>query len=162
MKACRDQLLAQPERMREILAEYDAAQNAKAKIEIDNNRRNEALARLPSAEQELVMFGRMVWPRLDNLQGEYDYDQIRAAIWTFRDLDNWNRQIETDNRVGSRAIRIRLTCKWLNEYLMRHDPRRENPMRRILGLIQWLSKLMELAPEAECKWPPYPSAEAEW
>ena len=162
MKACRDQLLAQPERMREILAEYDAAQNAKAKIEIDNNRRNEALARLPSAEQELVMFGRMVWPRVDNLQGEYDYDQIRAAIWTFRDLDNWNRQIETDNRVGSRAIRIRLTCKWLNEYLIRHDPRRENPMRRILGLIQWLSKLMELAPEAECKWPPYPSTEAEW
>jgi hypothetical protein len=56
------------------------------------------------------MFGRVVWPRLDNLQGEYDYDQIRAAIWTFRDLDNWNRQIKTDNRVGSRAIRIRLTC----------------------------------------------------
>jgi hypothetical protein len=161
MIACRDNLHAEPARIREILAEYEAKQRAKAQTEHAEKHRTQAVSKLPSSEQELIIFGRTVWPRLDNLQGEYNYDQVRAAIWTFRDLDSWNK-LTTDNSVGSRGLRIRLTCKWINEYLMRNDSRRENPVRRILGLIQWFSKLMEQAPEAECKWPPYPSIEAEW
>jgi hypothetical protein len=161
MIACRPKLLAEPHRIREILADYEAEQKAKIRAEVDSKRRNDAIAQLVSGQQELIMFGTTVWPRLDDKQGPYDYDQIRAAIWTFRDQLAWNK-ITNDNSPGSIGIRIRLSMKWYNEYLMRVDPLRESPCRRVFNLVFWLSKLYEAAPDAECKWPAYPTAEAEW
>jgi len=161
MIACKDQLLAEPERMREILSSHSATQQAKVQAEVRNQQRQQAIRTMAATEQELMMFGVPVWPRLDDRQGAYDYDQIRAAIWTFRDLLSWNK-ITNDNSPASIGIRMRLSMKWYNEYLIRTDPRRENPMRRIFSLLFWLSKLYEDAPEAECKWPHYPTAEAEW
>jgi hypothetical protein len=162
MIACRDQLLAAPERAREILAEHEAQLKAKVRTEADQKRREQAITQMQPREQELVMFGQTVWPRVDERQAPYDYDQVRAAIWAFRDLYSWNRQVTQDNSPGSIGIRIRLSTKWYGEYLLRTDRTRENPLRRIFSLVHWFSKLMEQNPQAECKWPGYPTAEAEW
>jgi len=161
MIACRDKLLMTPEDMLNILNTYMAEQQANRREEEAKNKRNEAIASLPTDQCQIIMYGTTLWPRMDNRQGEYDYDQVRAAVWTFRDLDNWNRQISGDNGVGSRGIRIRLSTKWYSEYLIRNNER-GNPVRRIMTLIHYITRLMEAGPEAECKWPPYPTAEAEW
>jgi hypothetical protein len=160
MVARRERILAEPHRIGEIVTEYCNEMHAKAKTEAQEKQRQEAVATLAPGQSELMMFGKTVWPRLDDRQGAYDYDQIRAAIWTFRDLDNWNRQIEKDNGAGSRAIRIRLSTKWYGEYVIRNG--RDSPMRAIFGLVHWMSRLMETNPDGQCKWPAYPTSEAEW
>ena len=45
------------------------------------------MQRLPSTECEVILFGERLWPRADN--ATYDFDQLRAAVWYFRDLNNW-------------------------------------------------------------------------
>ena len=47
-----------------------------------------------------MMFGQTVWPRLDIRQGDYDYDQVRAAIWTFRDYESWNQMAKEEHRLA--------------------------------------------------------------
>jgi hypothetical protein len=160
MIACRDQLLTTPENIAAILADYEQRQRQETVAEKLAVQREKAVATLKAGECEIVMFGKTLWPRLDDLQGEYDYDQLRAAVWTFKDWNTWNQQIVADNGVNSRAIRIRLSTKWCSEYLIRHG--RDNPVRKIILLIQLISRLMETAPEAECRWPPHPTSEAEW
>jgi hypothetical protein len=160
MIACRDKLIANPDKMLDILNAHAAEQKAAERAQEAESKRQAAVAALATGQGEIVMYGATLWPRLDNRQGEYDYDQVRAAVWTFRDLDNWNRQIANDNGVGSRGIRIRLSTKWYSEYLIRNG--RDNPIRRIFTLVHHITRLMEAAPDAPCKWPPYPTAEAEW
>jgi hypothetical protein len=158
MIACRDKLLAAPERIGEILAEHENAQRADQRAAAHSVRRATAVKALPSIEQELVMFGQTVWPRLDNSQGEYDYDQVRAAVWTFRDYEAWN--VLAQENTKSHAMRIRNSLRYFGEYVDRTD--RNNPVRKIISLMLWFSYLMEKHPGAECKWPMYPHIEGQW
>jgi hypothetical protein len=160
MIICRGQLLAQPERIREILNAYDRMQAEKQRTEQLDKTREQALNTMLPGQEELTVYGVTVWPRLDVLHGSYDYDQIRTACWTFKDLLAWNLTTN-DANPGSIGIKIRLSTKWYSEYLIRNN-NRENPVRSIFGLIFWLSKLYENAPEAACKWPQYPHVECEW
>ena len=158
MIACRDKLVAEPDRIREILSDHEKAQRGQQQAAVVAKKRAVAVAALPGAEQELMMFGQPVWPRIDISQGEYDYDQVRAAIWTFRDYESWN-QMAKEN-IGSHALRIRNSLRYLGEYLQRTD--RDNPMAKILSLMIWFSYLMEKNPAAPCKWPHYPHNEGQW
>jgi hypothetical protein len=158
MIACRDKLLAQPDLMREIMSEYENGQRAKQLEMVTAQKRSTAVAAMPPAEQELTMFGQTVWPRLGINQGEYTYDQVRAAIWTFRDYESWNQMAKEDT--GSHALRIRNSLRYLGEYIQRTD--RNNPMGKILSLMLWFSHLMEKNPKGECKWPMYPHVEGQW
>jgi hypothetical protein len=158
MIACRDNLLAAPERMREILNEYERGRSTQQQQAVIAEKRSVAVKSLPVTEQELMMFGQTVWPRLGINQGEYTYDQVRAAIWTFRDYESWNQMATEDT--GSHALRIRNSLRYLGEYLQRTD--RNNPMAKIFSLILWFSHLMEKSPNGECKWPMYPHVEGQW
>jgi hypothetical protein len=158
MIACRDKLFAEPDRFREIISEHEKDQRGQQQAITVAKKRAVAVAAMPPLEQELVMFGQTVWPRLDINQGEYTYDQVRAAIWTFRDFEAWNQMAKEDTE--SHARRIRNSLRYLGEYLLRTD--RENPMARIYNLMSWFSHLMEKNPKAECKWPMYPHIEGQW
>lgn len=158
MIACRDQLLASPDNMATILSAYQAAQAAQQVAAVKTERHATAVRALPLAEQELVMFGQPVWPRPNGNQGEYTYDQARAAIWTFRDYEAWNVMAKED--VESFAKRIRNSQRYLGEFVRRTD--REQPIARVYSLIMWFSRLMEKNPTAECKWPMYPHIEGQW
>jgi hypothetical protein len=158
MIACRDKLLAQPHLMREIMAEYEKGQIMRQREVVVEKKRAVAVAAMPPVEQELMMFGQTVWPRLGINQGEYTYDQVRAAIWTFRDYESWNQMAKEDT--GSHALRIRNSLRYLGEYLQRTD--RNNPMAKIFSLILWFSHLMEKNPNGDCKWPMYPHVEGQW
>jgi hypothetical protein len=148
-------ILARPDDIDKLLAE----QEHRIKSETDQLRSEAAVAALPQGEREIVMFGRMVWPRQDSRQGEYSYRQICAAVWFFNDFERWS-QLNPDNSVGSRATRARLIVKWLIEFLILED--QQSRIRPVLSLVQWLSRLLEDAPEAPCKLPPYPSNEGMW
>lgn len=158
MIACRDRLLADPDRIRDIVNEHVSAQRTKQREIVLTEKRAVAVKSLPMAEQELVMFGQPVWPRLDNSQGEYNYDQVRAAIWTFRDYEDWNVLAKEDKQ--SFAMRIRNSQRYLCEYIQRTD--RNNHMSKIYSLIAWFSFLMQKNPDGECKWPMYPHIEGQW
>ena len=158
MIACRDQLLAAPNNIAAILSAYQAAQTAKQTAVVKAERHAVAVKALPLAEQELVMFGHPVWPRPNGNQGEYTYDQARAAIWTFRDYEAWNVMARED--VESLAKRIRNSQRYIGEFVRRTG--REQPVARVYSLIMWFSHLMEKNPTAECKWPMYPHIEGQW
>jgi hypothetical protein len=160
MIACRDQLFADPGNVQQIIEGYYKQRADETKAAAEEARIAKAMATLASGQQELRMFGKILWPRLDPGQGEYDYDQIRCAIWTFHDLDTWNEQVNGDNGVASRAIRIRLSTKWYSEYLLRNG--RDNQMRVVFRLVSYLTRLFEHNPQGECKMPIYPLKEAEW
>ena len=90
MIACKDQLLADPERTQEIVNEYLKTKQVQQKQAVIIKKHAVAVKAMAVTEQELVMFGHPVWPRLDTSQGEYDYDQVRAAIWFFREYQEVN------------------------------------------------------------------------
>ena len=158
MIACRDKLLADPSRLKEILANHEREQRTQQQARAVAQKRSAAVAVMPAAEQELMMFGQTVWPRVDINQGEYDYDQIRAAIWTFRDFEAWN--VLAKENTESLARRIRNSLRYLGEYLQRTE--RDNRMAKIFTLMIWFSHLMEKNPKGECKWPHYPHVEGQW
>jgi hypothetical protein len=160
MIACKDQLLADPERTPQIIAAYENAQRANRQAEKRQQVVTAAVAALGPNQQELKVFGTTVWPRLDNRQGNYDYDQVRAAIWAFRDYLNWNVLMTRDNDPASHGIRIRNSTRYFREYLTRAD--QNSPMRPVFNLIIWFSYLWANSPTGECKWPAYPHIEGQW
>lgn len=153
--ALKDQILANPGQIETLLV----LEERRARAETAQSRVEAAVATLPPGECEIVMFGQRLWPRLNNRQGEYSFRQICAAIWFFSDFDRWSR-LNPDNSVGSRAVRVRLAVKWFIEFSMLED--QQNRIRPVLSLVQWLSRLLEDAPEAICQPPPYPNREGEW
>jgi hypothetical protein len=153
-------VIERPNEIEAIVAAHVQAQATAARQAAIEHKLAEAVQRMPATEYQIVGFGQTLWPRLDDRQGTYDFDQVRAAVWTFRDLDNWLKMVTVDSGVGSRAIRIRLSTKWYGEYLLRTQ--RDSPVRKIISLVQHITRLMEQAPEGECKWPDYPIAEAQW
>jgi hypothetical protein len=62
-----------------------------------------AVRRLPSSECEVIIFGERLWLRPDN--ATYDFDQLRAAVWYFRDLNTWlTGSHDGRKRTAARAI----------------------------------------------------------
>ena len=75
------------------------------------------LRAMPADQREVIMFGARLWPRVEHQFGTYDYDQICAAIWYFRDLDGWVQGSISGKTPGSRAIIARLSTRWPQEYI---------------------------------------------
>jgi hypothetical protein len=116
-----------------------------------------------SGQDECIMFGVRLWPRLDNHFGTYDYDQIRAAAWYFRDFNEWMSQSRIGQSPGSRAIYARLSVKWLGEYLLRaYTATDREKMQKVFSLVRTIAGLLEKAPEAECVFPVSPKVEGQW
>jgi len=148
--ACRDAILANPRQIAAITNDYIAAQVSERAVQA-----------LPPGEVEIVVFGERLWPPAP--QDTYDYDQVRAAVWTFRDLNTWLETSIVGREVPFRALTIRMHTKWYGEYVIR-SLRSEDRYRmlKVYGLIDHCSQLLEANPEGECKWPPFPAAEGQW
>jgi hypothetical protein len=155
--ANRDAILAAPDKIEEILAAH-ARQQSKAARETIIQRKT---IELPSTQCEVVMFDEVLWPAPNNAM--YDFDQIRAAVWFFRDINTWLEGSRDGTNVGSRAIIMRLTTKWFSEYAQRAlSAQDQAKIRRVFILIDQLTRLLERNPDGKCKWPPTPTAEGQW
>jgi hypothetical protein len=160
--ANREAILAAPKQIEEILAAHMRKEGIAARQANEERKHAEALQRLPSTECEVIIFGERLWPRPDN--ATYDFDQLRAAVWYFRDLNTWLSGSRDGASVGSRALILRLTTKWFGEYVQRaiESSRDQAKIRRVFTLIDQLTRLLERNPEGECRWPPTPTAEGQW
>jgi hypothetical protein len=156
-------VIANPGDLEKIVSDHHHKQVtaiADAKRHAEAERR---VAEVRNAGQEVcIMFGVPLWPRPGNEYGTYDYDQLRAAIWTFRDWVNW---LDKGYSPGSKAIMIRNMIRWLVEHHRRvtptgHEP---HPSQKALQLIGTIARLYEKAPDAECSMHPIaPHIEGQW
>jgi hypothetical protein len=112
-----------------------------------------------AGEQECIMFGVRLWPRVDQTYGEYNYDQIRAAAWTFRDLNSW---FDPRMSPGSKAICIRNSLRWVTLFHRRHYPPGQGHLIKVFALVGVMADLHTKSPDAECIIPHDPKVEAEW
>jgi hypothetical protein len=154
----REAILAEPDRIEQIIDEYRQAQRVEAHKQAQEREVQKAVSRLPAGQQQVVVYGETFWPPTDSM---YDYDQLRAAVWYFRNVSGLLSD-GRDNSVGSVAIGIRQSIKFLSEYAtFRSDQKK---MQTIFSLVRNITLVWEQNPNAECKWPMYPigGEEGKW
>jgi predicted transcriptional regulator len=113
-------------------------------------------------QREVMMFGVRLWPIVEH-QFTYDYDQLCAAIWYFRDFDNWLKGTISGRNPGSRAIIARLSTRWPQEYIGHACPADETrgKIKKVYQLVHLLAGLLEKNPEGECVVSPSPMIEGQ-
>ena len=159
--ANRGAVLANPDDLENIINAHQQ-RLAAAEQEAKKQRRiADALAAMPPNEREIIIFGERVWPNTD--PSAYDYDQVRAAVWYFRDLNGWLEQSPIAKSPQSRAIYIRNSMSWFLQYIGRSDPAHSpHKIKRVFHLVHRFAGLLETSPDAECVLPPSPHIEGEW
>ena len=174
--ANRDKVIASPDQLESIVNQHWSGVQQTARAVEHEAKAKVALAVMPASEAETIMFGARLWPRVDDRFGEYDYDQLRAAIWYFRDIDNWLIGSRVGNSPASRAIVIRLSVRWFHEYTIRafkggkydHEQAERGAydaasrVRRIYRLIHAIAGLLEENPDGACVMPVSPKIEGQW
>jgi hypothetical protein len=159
----REAVIAEPHRLPEILTEHRTRQAQASRDAAAKQRLADAVRTMPAEQQEIVMFGERLWPRVEHQFGTYDYDQICAAIWYFRDLDGWVQGGLSGKTPGSRAIIARLSTRWPQEYIDRAlSPDTRGKIKKVYQLVHLLARLLEENPEGECVVPPTPKIEGQW
>lgn len=112
-------------------------------------------------EDWVVMYGTQLWPAKETRYGEYSFNQVRAAVWMFRDTLSW---LGDKSSPASRAIMARLSIRWPYEFIGiqagDHDTKRR--IRKVYEIFQLLTRLYEDNPTGECIIPPTPTRESEW
>jgi hypothetical protein len=89
--ANREAVLVEPEQLEAIVNAHQQRLIGADQAARKQQRVADALAAMPDNEQEIIMFGERIWPNLDS-SSSYDYDQVRAAVWYFHDLNGWLEQ----------------------------------------------------------------------
>jgi hypothetical protein len=156
--ARREAILAQPEAVENIIDAYGREQTEAAQKAVRDRQHSQALSQMPATQAEIVAFGDRLWPSASDM---YDYDQVRAAVWFFRDLERFLSS-GRDSSIKSVALMIRNTIKWLSEYTAyRSDQKR---VYTIFQLVRRITIAWEQNPKSEQKWPPYPMGgeEGKW
>jgi hypothetical protein len=165
--AHRERLLTSPEAIEQVVNEY-----WKSRREADQAARREALltqkfGQMAEGERETVMFGERLWPRIDDRRGIYDYNQLRSAIYTFRDVQSL--MALANQSPGSTRIYAKQLMRWLDNYinLFCKAPDRSTPtevagIRTITRLVGALGDLFAANPDGECRYAPSPHVEGEW
>jgi hypothetical protein len=163
--AHRERLLADPGSIEQIVDEY-----WKAKREAELAARREAvltqkLGQMAENERETIMFGEMLWPRLDERRGIYDYNQLRSAIYIFREFQT----LADGQSPGSTRIYAKQLMRWFDNYinLFCKAPDGSTPIevagiRAITRLVRLLGDLFAANPDGECRYAPSPHVEGEW
>jgi hypothetical protein len=157
--ANREAVIADPGRLEAILHEDTQRQQREAQQASVEKKTVEAIRALPSNQSEVTMYGVRLWPRVER-HGEYDYDQLRAAIWYWRDFNNWAGRSPLCTSAKSRAIYGRLSVRWFGEFIDRTGG--PNPLKKVFSLVHLLAGLYEDNPEGECTIPVSPHVEGQW
>jgi hypothetical protein len=152
--------IAHPEHLEEIVKAHWRQEQETANREATERDIEQAMHDLPRGQEKLVLFGSLLWPPVaeEFRRLEYDYDQVRTAAWYFRDINKWLR----NESPASRAIYIRLSTRWFQEYLDRCNSA-GGSIKRVLSLIRLMARLLENNPDGECVYPisPY-NGEGQW
>jgi hypothetical protein len=105
-------------------------------------------SRIESNESEVFMFGRRFWPIIDLAHPDlaYNYEELRHAVWTFRELHTATR-LSSDDSPKSCGVRIRHIIKFLNGYM--------SP--RVMHLLVDMSRALQKEPEGKEQLPDMPN-----
>jgi hypothetical protein len=152
--ACREQILAEPQRAEEICNEYRRKQQQKKHSQTEQVKRTVALSKLSANQQEIIAYGQTLWPYEPNGVNDYDWDQVRAACWYFLNLQSC-LSISTDNSPGSVALTIRTSIKYLLEYCSFRE-KGLGKARDVIRLVKHITFLWDANPEGRCSWPHFP------
>lgn len=161
--AKRDAILASPDQLESIVALHWQRHQEATREAVANQKVADALRAMPTDQRAVMMYGVRLWPRVEHQFGTYDYDQICAAIWYFRDFDGWVQGGISGKTPGSRAIIARLSTRWPQEYIDRaYTPETRGKIKKVYQLVHLLARLLEENPEGECVVPPTPKTEGQW
>jgi hypothetical protein len=155
MIADRRALLKSPERLEPLMRQCGRHYIATQKQVHREQAAQQALVSMPSGQTEVIMFGERLWPRMHDRYGNYDFEQLTTAVWTFREFET-ALCVGHRDQPQSRGILIRHNTKFLNEYCSRMGEA-GNSMRMVLRLVHLLTTLMERNPNAECRPMPAPA-----
>ena len=152
LKRHRDEYLANPERVAEIIERDSAELRQRAASEAREKKLELERQKLAANEPEVVIYGRHFWPILhtEDPAQRYDYAQLIAAAWTFDEALRLAR-LGTDNSPRSCGMTIRHLIKRLAQYndtLALGDPTRAR-WRMIFVLIGEMTRLLERAADIE-------------
>lgn len=159
----KDAILHDPNRIEEILADHHRQQQTQEAQGRRDRDLAQAIASLPSHEDQVIIFGKSLWPCTDpSLRDSFSYDQLRAACWAFKDMRSW-MQMTPDHSPRSMAIRIRLSTRWYAEFADRSlSAEVRSAIKRVYQLVHLMAGLLETNPEGECRWPASPTSEGQW
>jgi hypothetical protein len=179
MIANRDELLANPQRLEEIVKTYRRAQNAPRMIAAAPAASGPK--HLPDAESEVTMYGRQYWPKPDPTSSAYDFMSLQFAVAAFKDWESW--LLHGDPSPVGRAIMVRNMTKWVGFYCVGaareteqklYEARRRiaelegsaappqnevlasTKIRRLFELIRNLASDLERDPTGRCVYPNAP------
>ena len=160
--ACREQILSEPQRAEEICNEYRRKRQEEKRSQAEQAKHTIALSKLPTNQQQIVAYGEILWPYDPNGVNDYDWDQVRAACWYFKNLQS-ALSISTDNSQGSVALTIRTSIKFLLEYCSFRWKGLER-VRDVIKLVKHITFLWDAHPEGRCNWPHFPigGIEGKW
>jgi hypothetical protein len=156
--ANREAILAAPARIMEIIEAHDRKTREAVEKKEQERQIAEAVSKMLPGHEEIITFGEHLWPANGNF---YDYDQVRAAVWYFREIEGFLVGSSGPDSVTSCAIKIRQSIKWLWEYAYYRSDQKK--MHTVLDLVDKITRLWERNPEGKCKWPSYPvMQEGKW
>jgi hypothetical protein len=156
-------IIASPDQLESIVAAHWQRQQETVRETTAKQKVNDALQAMSANEREVIMFGERLWPRVEHRFGTYDYDQLCAAIWYFRDFDDWLQGSASGKSPRSRAIIIRLSTRWPTEYVDRAiDGESRAKIKKLYQQVHLIARLLEDNPEGECLMPPTPKIEGQW
>jgi hypothetical protein len=147
---CRDEIIAAPIQIVEILQREAAANRERIDAELRTQKLQIARQSLPASEPEVVLYGKHYWPIIDisDPDQRYDYGQLVAAAWFFDDARRLARA-GADNSPKSCGMKIRFLVKRLSEF-NETIPVVERPRwRQVFALIVDMTRMMEKSPELE-------------
>jgi hypothetical protein len=113
------------------------------------------MARTPTDEHEVIMYGVTLWPCIDE-QLPYTYDQLATATFHFDEL---RRMAQFHNNpLAARGRHIRHASKWLAQFVWQlPDSPARISLRRVFELVNRLTRLMEQNPDGHCLLPLRPN-----
>ncbi len=155
MIADRRALLKDPSRLARIVNHCQREHLATQRQARHEESVRHALAAMPIGQVEVIMYGERLWPRTHDRYGSYSFEQLTAAVWTFREFDT--ALCVGHREARSRAILIRHATKFLNEYCYRIGGEAADGMRMVLRLVHLITTLMERAPDGDCRPMPAPA-----
>ena len=163
MIANKDELLSDPDKIENLVESslktkrQELQQNPESQKVIVQ--KTEQPKEIPT--ESIIMYGVQLWPRTDYRLGEYNYDQVRVAIWYFCAHRDWfsNMPDTMGKSPKSWAIYIRLGISNMREYAVRS---KLSDMNQVFQLIDALCQLYEENPNGECVSPPTPSVVGHW
>jgi hypothetical protein len=153
----RGTLLANPADLDEVIRAREVALQAAALSERNAKVLEKARAAMQPGETEVEMFGERFWPRTDVV--EYDYGQLATAAFFFDELDRMARLMgNSEQSPKSRSMTVRHALKWLLHYMSTLPQTAERQkIKRVIQLVDQISRAMERNPTAESRFPLRPN-----